>query len=84
MVLKHLMDRMRNERIRETTKLRKISKKMQERRLKRYGHVIRRDEEYVGKRALVMDVPEKNWKGRRKWMRDLLHVRRKTLPYHDH
>ena len=38
----------------------------------------------MGKRALVMDVPEKNWKGRRKWMRDLLHVRRKTLPYHDH
>ena len=45
-----------NERIRGTTKVKEISKKVEERRLKWYGHVIRRDEEYVGKTAMRMDV----------------------------
>ena len=33
-----------------------ISKKVQERRLKWYGHVTRRDEEYVRKRVMRLDV----------------------------
>ena len=41
------MDRTRNVRIRWTTKVGEISKKVQERRLKWYGHVMRREEEYV-------------------------------------
>ena len=44
------LDKIRNERIRGTIKVEKISKKVQERRLHWYGHVMRRDEEYVGKR----------------------------------
>ena len=36
-----------------------ISKKVQESRLKWYGHVMRREEEYLGKRVTVMDVERK-------------------------
>ena len=38
------LDRIRNERIRGTTKVGEISKKVQESRLKWYGHVLRREE----------------------------------------
>ena len=38
-----------------------ITNKVQERRLKWYGHVMRREEHYVGRRAMVMKV-----QGRRK------------------
>ena len=41
------LDRIRNERIRGTTKVGEISKKVQESRLKWYGHVLRREDEYV-------------------------------------
>ena len=34
-----------------------ISKKLQESRLKWYGHVLRREEEYVGKGVMVLEVP---------------------------
>ena len=50
------LDKIRNERIRGTTKVREITKKVQERRLKWYGHVMRREEHYVGRRAIVMKV----------------------------
>ena len=53
------LDRIRNERIRGTTKVGEISKKVQESRLKWYGHVLRREEEYVGKRVMAMEVPGK-------------------------
>ena len=43
------LDRIRNERIIGTTKVGEISKKVQESRLKWYGHVLRREDEYVGK-----------------------------------
>ena len=49
--------RIRNERIRGTTKVGEISKKVQESRLKWYWHVLRREEEYVCKRVMVMEVP---------------------------
>ena len=42
------LDRIRNEINRGTTKVGDISKKVQESRLKRYGHVLRREDEYVG------------------------------------
>ena len=58
------LDRIRNERIRGTTKVGEISKKVQESRLKWYGHVLRREEEYVGKRVMVMEVPGKRRRGR--------------------
>ena len=50
------LDRIRNERIRGTTKVGEISRKVQESRLKWYGHVLRREDEYVGKRVMVMKV----------------------------
>ena len=64
------LDRIRNERIRGTTKVGEISKKVQESRLKWYGHVLRREEEYVGKRVMAMEVPGKRRRGRpkRRWM----------------
>ena len=37
------LDKIRNERIRGTTKVGEITKKVQERRLKWYGHVMRRE-----------------------------------------
>ena len=59
------LDNIRNERIRRTTKVREISKKVQESRLKWYGHVLRREDEYVGKRVMRM-VPGKRRRGRPK------------------
>ena len=53
------MARIRNERIRGKTKVGEISKKVQESRLKWYGHVLRREDEYVDKRVVAMEVHEK-------------------------
>ena len=53
------LDRIRNERVRGTTKVGEISKKVQENGLKWYGHVLRREDEYVGKRVMGMEVPGK-------------------------
>ena len=50
-------DKVRNELIRGTAKVADISLKMQERRLKWYGHVLRRDRNYVGRRVMEMGVP---------------------------
>ena len=64
------LDRIRNEGIRGTTKVREISKKVHESRLKWYGHVLRREDEYVGKRVMGMEVPGKRRRGRpkRRWL----------------
>ena len=55
-----------NIRIRGTTKVVEISKKVQESRLKWYGRVLGRGEEYVGKRVMVMVVPGEKRRGRSK------------------
>ena len=47
-----------------TTKVGEIIKKVQERRLKWYGHVMRRDEHYVGRRAVEMKVQGRKKRGR--------------------
>ena len=61
------LDRIRNERIRGTTKVGEITKKVQERRLKWYGHLMRRKEHYIGRRAVKIKVD-----GRRKrWLEKL-------------
>ena len=43
-----------------------ITKKLQERRLKWYGHVMRREEHYVGRRAMEMKVQGRRKRGRPK------------------
>ena len=50
------LDKVRNETIRGTTKVGEITKKVQERRLKWYGHVMRREEYNVGRRVMEMKV----------------------------
>ena len=64
------VDKIINERIRGTTKVGEITKKVQERRLKWYGHVMRREEHYVGRRAMVMKVQGRRKRGRpkRRWL----------------
>ena len=54
------LDRIMIERIRGTTKVGEISKKVQESRLKWYGHVLRREDEYVGKRVMGTAVRGKD------------------------
>ena len=49
--------RFRNEIIRGTARVGEISKKVQE--SKWYGHALRREDEYVGKRVMTMEVPGK-------------------------
>ena len=64
------LDKIRNERIRGTTKVGEITKAVQERRLMWYGHVMRRDEHYVGRRVVVMKVQGRRKRGRptRRWL----------------
>ena len=63
------LDKIRNERIRRTTNVGEITKKVKERRLKWYGHMMRREEHYVGRRAMVMKVQGRKKRGRpkRRW-----------------
>ena len=44
------------ERIRGTTKVAELSKEVQESRLTWYGHVLRKEDEHVGKRVMAMEV----------------------------
>ena len=57
------LDKIRNERIRGATIVGEITKKVQERRLKWYGHVMRREGHYVGRRVMVMKVQERRKRG---------------------
>ncbi|XP_047995668.1 uncharacterized protein LOC125233640 [Leguminivora glycinivorella] len=51
------LDRVRNEYVRGSFRVAPIPEKLTENRLRWFGHVMRRDDEYVVKRAL--DLPEK-------------------------
>ena len=50
--------KIRNEYIRGTVKIEQLGMKMREGRLRWYGHVIR-DQEYVGKKMIEMELPGK-------------------------
>ena len=52
-------DKIRNEYIRSTFKTERLGMKMRESRMRWYGHVMRRDQEYVGKTVMVMELPRK-------------------------
>ena len=60
------LDRIRNDLIRGTAHVRKLEDKVREARLRWYGHVQRREEEYIGKRMLKMDLPGRRRRGRPK------------------
>ena len=55
-----------NEHIRGTTSVVQASKKITERRLHWYGHVMRRDDEHILKKVLRADIPGKRKRGRPK------------------
>ena len=59
-------DKIRNEHIRSTVKVEQSGMKMREGRLRWYGHVMRRDQEYVGRKMMEMELPGKRRRGRPK------------------
>ena len=59
-------DKIRNEHIRGTTKVAQASRKITERRLKWYGHVMRMEEDRVVKRVMTKAIPGKRKRGRPK------------------
>ena len=52
-------DKIRNEYIRGTVKVERLEMKMREGRLRWYEHVMRRDQEYVGRKMMEMELPGK-------------------------
>ena len=59
-------DKIKNEYIRSTVKVERLGMKMREGRLRWYGHVIRRDQEYVERKMMKMELPGKRKRGRPK------------------
>ena len=59
-------DKIRNEHIRGTTRVAQASKKITERRLNWYGHVMRRDGEHILRKVLRGDIPGKGREDDRK------------------
>ena len=57
-------DKIRNEHIRSTVKVERLRMKMREGRLRWYGHVMRIDQEYVGRKMMEMELPGKRKRGR--------------------
>ena len=63
-------DKIRNEYVRGTAKTAKLGDKLWNARLRWYGHVKRREENYLGKRMMEMAEPGIRKRGRpsRRWM----------------
>ena len=59
-------DKIRNEYIRGTVTVERLAIKMREGRMRWYGHVMRRDQEYVGRKMMEMELPGKRKRGRPK------------------
>ena len=57
-------DKIRNVYIRGTVKVEWLGMKMREGRLRWYGHVMRRDQEYVGRRTMEIELPGRRRRGR--------------------
>ena len=61
-----LRDRVRNEHIRGSVKVTEVSKKVQEARLRWFGHIMRREDEeqHVAREAMIMEVEGIRRRGR--------------------
>ena len=59
-------DKIRNEHIRSTVRVERLGMKLREGRLRWYGHIMRRDQEYVGRKMMEMELPGKRRRGRPK------------------
>ena len=59
-------DKIRNKHIRSSVKVERLGMKMREGRLRWYGHVMRRDQEYVGRKMMEMELSGKRRRGRPK------------------
>ena len=59
-------DKIRNEYIRCTVKVEWLGMKVREGRLRWYGHVMKRNQEYLGRRVMEMELPVKRNRGRPK------------------
>ena len=57
-------DKIRNEHIRSTVKVERLGMRMREGRLRWYGQVMRRDQEYVGRKMMKIELPEKRKRGK--------------------
>ena len=57
-------DKIRNEHIRSIVKVERLGMKMREGKLRWYGHLIRRDQEYGGRKMMEMELPGKRRRGR--------------------
>ncbi|KAK3569126.1 hypothetical protein QTP86_024493 [Hemibagrus guttatus] len=60
------LDRIRNEYIRGTVHVGRLGDKVREARLRWFGHVQRRESEYIGRRMLDMKLPGRRQRGRLK------------------
>ena len=62
--------KIRNEYIRGTLKVERLGMKMREGRLRWCEHVMRRDQEYVGRKMIEMELPgkRKRWKPKRRFL----------------
>ncbi|KAK3541125.1 hypothetical protein QTP86_015736 [Hemibagrus guttatus] len=60
------LDRIRNEYIRGTAHVGRLRDKVRETRLRWFGHVQRRESEYIGRRMLDMELPGRRQRGRPK------------------
>ena len=56
-------EKIRNEYIRGTAKAERLGMKMRDGRLRWYGNVIRRDQEYAGRRVIKMELLKKGKEG---------------------
>ena len=59
-------DKIRNEHIRSIVKVERLEMKMREGRLRWYGHIMRRDQKYAGRKMMEMKLPGKRRRGRPK------------------
>ena len=60
------MDKIRNEYVRGTAQVGKFGERTREARLRWYGHLRRKDDGYIGRRMLRMELPGKRKRGRPK------------------